>query len=164
MPETLKSVSELEMSELEDSANREIAGTVSPTVATGERADEDAGPIRLNGFPGAGDRSPAGRPPMTGSFGAGMAVAAAYSAGLGAPDSAIADPSEDGADPDGAGPDREDADEGATGGQLSWDWGEESASVRGRCVLACRPPPVRLSGSGAPIALIRPGTWLGSTT
>ena len=44
------------------------------------------------------------------------------------------------------------------------DRGWESASVRGRCVPACRPPPVRLSGSGAPIACIRSGTWLGSTT
>ncbi len=58
-------------------------------------------------------------------------------------------------------------DEEDEGGQVSAggrDRGCESASVRGRCVAEWRPPPVRLSGSGAPIACIRSGTWLGSTT
>jgi hypothetical protein len=61
--------------------------------------------------------------------------------------------------------DEEEEDE--DGGQVSAggrDLGWESARVRGRCVPACRPPPVRLRGSGAPMACIRSGTWLGSTT
>jgi hypothetical protein len=61
------------------------------------------------------------------------------------------------------------AEAGAAGGQLNWGCAggrddAESASERGRWVPAWRPPPVRLNGNGAPIALIRSGTWLGSTT
>ncbi|RSM72708.1 hypothetical protein DMB66_04825 [Actinoplanes sp. ATCC 53533] len=61
-------------------------------------------------------------------------------------------------------PERVDEDEGGQVSDGGRDRGWESARVRGRWVPACRPPPVRLRGSGAPIACIRSGTWLGSTT
>jgi hypothetical protein len=40
--------------------------TVSPAFGTGDPTADDASPIRLNGCPGCGDRSPAGRLPATG--------------------------------------------------------------------------------------------------
>jgi hypothetical protein len=57
---------------------------------------------------------------------------------------------------------------GLAGGQLGCGTmggaGLASASVRGRCDAACRPPPERPACSGAPMVFINSGTWLGSTT
>jgi hypothetical protein len=77
-----------------------LDGTATQSAASGAAGDTieaDAWPIRLSGCPGAGDRSPAGRAALSlpdchvataEPAGIGIAVAAAYSAGLGAPASA----------------------------------------------------------------------------
>jgi hypothetical protein len=129
-------------------------GDVKPETGEPSRADAPASPevtdpIRLSGSPGAGDgRDESETAAEAAAAASGIAVTAAYSDGDGG------------------------AAEAPAGGQVSWAgdaFGLASASVRGRCAPVCRPPPAGRapsigSGDGAPIARIRSGTWLGSTT
>jgi hypothetical protein len=133
--------------------------------------------MRFKGSPGAGSGPASG---VAGADGSASSVAPARAAGAGeagelpteaptcagagdvivvAPETGVAGIGIAAPRPDGG---VEDDDGGQDSGGRDRGW--ESARVRGRWVPACLPPPVRLRGSGAPIACIRSGTWLGSTT
>jgi hypothetical protein len=131
------------------------AATEGEAGAAGAGEAGDRLPIRPSGSPGAGvDAAPdaEGFPPADAAAGEAVPTEASVSDDPTTDDGRVSVATEPAA-PSGA------------GGQLR-DGGryDASARVRGRFPAAWRPPPVRLTGSGAPMALTRSGTWLGSTT